>query len=86
MYIYMCNDYQSFIYRYLYAYEELSKKLGTMHTSSSYFSSRTSLSSRSLLRVRRQSDDKHRSKQTTSISNKRKVFALLIEKTKCTLS
>ncbi|CAF0723859.1 unnamed protein product [Adineta ricciae] len=59
--------------KHLYAYEELSKKLGTMTAPNAYFGGRTSLSSdsrRSLIRVRQLSDEKTKSKYN-STSNKR---------------
>ena len=65
-----------FTYRYLYPYEDILKKLGTMNTSNSYFGRRTSLSSdsrRSLMRIRRQSEEKSKSRQLTTSNNKTKV-------------
>jgi hypothetical protein len=50
-----------FLFRYLFAYEDLSKKLGTMNAPNAYFGGRTSMSSdsrRSLMRVRQQSEEK----------------------------
>jgi len=55
--------------RYLFAYEDLSKKLGSMSGPNAYLGGRTSLS-RSLLRLRQQSDEK-KSSSTTSHSRKR---------------
>ena len=48
-------------FRYLFAYEDLSKKLGTMNAPNTYFGGRTSMSAdsrRSLVRVRQQSEEK----------------------------
>ncbi|CAF3958747.1 unnamed protein product, partial [Rotaria magnacalcarata] len=52
--------------KYLFPYEDLSKKLGTMTMPSAYYNSRASTnndSRRSLLRVRQQSEEKHKTKQ-----------------------
>jgi hypothetical protein len=49
------------LFRYLFAYEDLSKKLGTMNALSAYCGGRTSMSGdsrRSLIRVRQQSEEK----------------------------
>ncbi|UJR21352.1 hypothetical protein I4U23_024445 [Adineta vaga] len=59
--------------KYLFAYEDLSKKLGTITAPSAYFGGRTSLSSdsrRSLIRVRQLSDEKNKSKYNLTL-NKR---------------
>ncbi|CAF4772415.1 unnamed protein product, partial [Rotaria sp. Silwood1] len=51
--------------KYLFAYEDISKKLGTMNIPSAYFGGRTSMNNdprRSLIRVRRQSEEKPKSK------------------------
>ena len=50
-----------FRFRYLFAYEDLSKKLGTMNAPNAYLGGRTSMSNdsrRSLVRVRQQSEEK----------------------------
>ncbi|CAF1095607.1 unnamed protein product [Rotaria sordida] len=55
--------------KYLFAYEDLSKKLGTMNITSAYFGGRTSMnndSRRSLIRVRQQSEEKKKSKQIST--------------------
>ena len=68
------NIYHLFLFlfnRYLFAYEDLSKKLGTMNTQNAYFGGRTSMSSdsrRSLIRVRQQSEEKK------SITIKQQVY------------
>lgn len=49
--------------RYLFAYEDLSKKLGSMNAPSAYFGGRTSLGSesrRSLIRVRQQQQEEEK--------------------------
>ena len=49
------------VFRYLFGYEDMSKKLGTMNAPNAYFGGRSSMSSdsrRSLIRVRQQSEEK----------------------------
>ena len=53
----------SIIRRYLFAYEDLSKKLGSMNAPSAYFGGRTSMGSesrRSLIRVRQQQQEEEK--------------------------
>jgi len=73
-----------FLFRYLFAYEDLSKKLGSMNAPSAYFGGRTSMGSdsrRSLIRVRQQQQEEeknqkkiNKSKQSPA-SVKQKVFS-----------
>ena len=52
--------------RYLFAYEDLSKKLGSMNAPSAYFGGRTSMGSdsrRSLIRVRQQQEEEKNAKK-----------------------
>ncbi len=60
--------------RYLFAYEDLSKKLGSMNAPSAYFGGRTSMGSdsrRSLIRVRQQQQQEEEEKNK-KIKNKTK--------------
>lgn len=69
-----------FSFRYLFPFEDLSKKLGSMTIPSAYYGGRTSTnndSRRSLIRVRRQSEEKHKSKQI-STPIKQQVYKNLI--------
>lgn len=58
--------------RYLFGYEDLSKKLGSMSGPNAYLGGRTSLS-RSLLRLRQQSDEK---KSSSNQSHSRKRLSI----------
>jgi hypothetical protein len=62
-----------FFLRYLFAYEDLSKKLGSMNAPSAYFGGRTSMGSdsrRSLIRVRQQ--QQHEEEKNSKKINKSK--------------
>ncbi|CAF0794084.1 unnamed protein product [Rotaria sordida] len=57
--------------KYLFAYEDLSKKLGSMNAPSAYFGGRTSLGSesrRSLIRVRQQQQEEEKNQKKTTKS------------------
>ncbi len=61
--------------RYLFAYEDLSKKLGSMNAPSAYFGGRTSMGSdsrRSLIRVRQQQQQQEEEEKNKKIKNKTK--------------
>ncbi len=71
IYIYLYWFYFWILFRYLFAYEDLSKKLGTINAPNAYFGGRTSMNSdsrRSLVRVRQQSEEKK------SITIKQQVY------------
>lgn len=60
-----------FVFRYLFAYEDLSKKLGSMNAPSAYFGGRTSLGSdsrRSLIRVRQQQQEEEKAQKKVTKS------------------
>jgi hypothetical protein len=62
-----------FFSRYLFAYEDLSKKLGSMNAPSAYFGGRASMGSdsrRSLIRVRQQQQLEEEKRQKKSNKSK----------------